>query len=131
MTANLVYERIPTETLLDDAITVAIHSDADGKTLAWVKWGPWIGDGVHQHGDFEGPLPVRKALDRGTELAPLYGFDRVVVFVDDFSLWHADWGTLVSTGTMPAAAPRGIESEAADEMPAGDDAARTSHILDI
>jgi len=127
MADNQVYERIFTEAVLDDAVTVAIHQDTNGNVLAWVKWGSWVGDGVHQHGDFEGPLPVPRALERANELAPLYEFERVVVYVDDFRLWRPEWGTLVSTGTA-----RGfrIDGSDAEEVPGTDDAMQTTHTLD-
>lgn len=113
MPAEKVYERLPVEEVVADAITVAIHRDETGAVMAWAKWGPWVGDGVHQHGDFEGPLPVPQALERAEELAPLYNFSKVVVYVDAFDLWQPEWGTLVSGSTASGA--RAVENQQGPE----------------
>lgn len=97
-----VYERIPAEEIVEGAITVAIHETPEDGVRAWVKWGPFIADGVHRHGDFEGPLPVPGALERAAQLGPLYELDRVVVYLESDGLWQPQWGTLVTSVPLGA-----------------------------
>ena len=42
----------------------------------------------------EGPYSVPEALERAEMLCALWAFDRVVISIQDRSLWRNEWGAL-------------------------------------
>ena len=87
-----------------DAVTVSIASDTRilriaglefGTASAWVYWPSTVHGGEHIEPRAEGPFDdVGVALDYAAQMSSLYGFNRVVVALQDASLWRADWGEL-------------------------------------
>jgi hypothetical protein len=86
-----------------DAVIVGIGSDGPAleaagltaePTLASVYWPERLFQGDKVEARMEGPFDPAAALDRADEIAKLYGFPRVVVAIQDRSLWEPAWGIL-------------------------------------
>lgn len=86
-----------------DAVIVGIGSDspaleAAGLTaepvLASVYWPERLFQGDKVEARMEGPFDPAVALSYAEEIAKLYSFPRVVVAIQDRSLWHPAWGKL-------------------------------------
>ncbi|KFC62707.1 hypothetical protein FF80_03273 [Devosia sp. LC5] len=89
-----------------DAVTVSIGSDTRilkiaglefGTASAWVYWPGTMHHGEHIEPRAEGPFDdVGVALDYAAQMSALYGFNRVVVALQDEALWRDSWGELGS-----------------------------------
>jgi hypothetical protein len=88
-----------------DAVTVEIGTDTRilkiaglefGELSAWVYWPEWKHKGELIPAQSEGPLKVPAALVRADEMARRYGFNDVVIVLQDHSMWNAAWGTLAA-----------------------------------
>lgn len=89
-----------------DTVTVSIGSDTRilkiaglefGTASAWVYWPETVHHGEHIQPRAEGPFDdVGVALDYAAQMSALYGFGRVVVALQDASLWRDIWGELGS-----------------------------------
>jgi len=86
-----------------DAIIVGIGSDAPafaefgiefGEVLASVYWPDWIAQGDKVSASLEGPYTVPDALERAEHLRAQWAFQRVVIAIQDRSLWDDAWGEL-------------------------------------
>src|SRR5690349_16491999 len=86
-----------------DAVIVGIGSDGPALTeneltefppLASVYWPSAILLGDRVEARMEGPFEPAVALDYAEEMAALYGFPRVVVAIQERSLWDDAWGSL-------------------------------------
>src|SRR5690606_11444102 len=86
-----------------DAIIVGIGSDASvfaeagiefGDVLASVYWPEWIAQGDKVSASLEGPYTVPDALARAEQLRSQWAYNRVVIAIQDRSLWNDEWGTL-------------------------------------
>ena len=87
-----------------DAIIVGIGSDEKefsaagiefGEVLASIYWPDWISQGDKIHVALEGPYSVPEALDRAQTLCALWAYNRVVIAIQDRSLWRKEWGELL------------------------------------
>lgn len=86
-----------------DAIIVGIGSDEKafsaegiefGEPLASIYWPDWISQGDKIHAALEGPYSVEEALRRADSLCYLWAYNRVVIALQDRSLWRREWGEL-------------------------------------
>ena len=86
-----------------DAITVGIGGDTAvfeklgltvPETVASIYWPDWITQGDKVPSAMEGPYSVYDALERAETLCALWAFERVVISLQDRSLWRGEWGTL-------------------------------------
>lgn len=86
-----------------DAVIVGIGSDgpaleAAGVTatpvLASVYWPSRLFRGDKVEARMEGPFEPPDALDYAQVIAKRFEFPRVVVSIQDRSLWHDEWGEL-------------------------------------
>jgi len=66
---------------------------------ASIYWSAWLGpDGQVVNADGEpGPWRVLEALDRAEQFRIKFGFNRVVVTMEERGLWREEWGTLAET----------------------------------
>jgi hypothetical protein len=93
VTSSDRFERVDYEP--QDAVTVRVFSK-DGKTVADVAWPPRV-----EHGRIVKPVeghphPVPDVLIEAIDLQRKHGFRRIVVMIEDLSLWKVEWGNLVS-----------------------------------
>ncbi|WP_173088996.1 hypothetical protein [Devosia sp. 1635] len=86
-----------------DAITVGISGDTAvleklgltiPETVASVYWPDWIAQGDKVQAGLQGPYPVPAALEIADVLRKVWAFDRVVISLQERSLWRDEWGTL-------------------------------------
>ena len=86
-----------------DAIIVGIGSDEAafsaagiefGEVVASIYWPDWITQGDKVKAALEGPYPVEEALRRAESLCYLWAYNRVVIAIQDRSLWRREWGEL-------------------------------------
>ncbi|WP_173088982.1 hypothetical protein [Devosia sp. 1635] len=86
-----------------DAITVGIGNDAAaleelgiefGEPAASVYWPDWVAQGDKVQAGMQGPYPVPAALEIADVLRKVWAFDRVVISLQERSLWRDEWGTL-------------------------------------
>lgn len=86
-----------------DAIIVGIGSDERsfsaagiefGEVLASIYWPDRITQGDLVKAGLEGPYPVHEALERASQLRELWAYDRIVIAIQDRSLWRSEWGEL-------------------------------------
>jgi len=78
----------------EDAVTVRVFS-RNGKTVAEVSWPPRVEHGRIVKPVIGNPHPVPDVLIQAIDLQRKHGFRRIVVMIDDESLWRSEWGTLV------------------------------------
>jgi hypothetical protein len=93
MTSSNRFERVtyPPE----GAVTVRVFQAA-GETVAEVSWPPQV-----EHGRIVSPIlghphPVPQALNDAVDLQRKHNLRRVVVMIENESLWKGEWGTLFS-----------------------------------
>jgi hypothetical protein len=93
MTSSYRFERVdyPPE----DAVTVRVFQLA-GDTVAEVSWPPQAEHGRIISPAMGRPRPVRQALDEAGDAHRKHSLRRVVVMIEDESLWQSEWGTLFS-----------------------------------
>ena len=86
-----------------DAIIVGIGSDEKaftaagidyGEVLASIYWPDWISQGDMVKASLEGPYSVPEALERAEFLCAKWAYNRVVIAIQDRSIWRDEWGTL-------------------------------------
>jgi hypothetical protein len=86
-----------------DAITVGIGGDTAvleklgltvPGTVASIYWPDWVTQGDKVLSAMEGPYSVPDALERAETLCALWAFERVVISLQDRSLWRDEWGAL-------------------------------------
>jgi len=86
-----------------DAITVGIGGDTAvleklgltvPETVASIYWPDWITGGDKVLSAMEGPYSVPEALERAELLCALWAFERVVISLQERSLWNDEWGQL-------------------------------------
>lgn len=86
-----------------DAIIVGIGGDEKaftaagiefGEPLASIYWPDWISQGDKIKAALEGPYSVEEALRRADSLCYLWAYNRVVIALQDRSLWRREWGEL-------------------------------------
>ena len=86
-----------------DAITVGIGDDSPAlieagmtpvEPTANIYWPDWISQGDKINAALEGPYSVPQALARADELCALWAYNRVVIAIQDRSLWKREWGEL-------------------------------------
>jgi hypothetical protein len=86
-----------------NAITVGIGRDAPalatagietGEPTASIYWPDWITQGDMVKAAMEGPYPVTDALERAELLCAMWAYERVVISLQDRSLWRVEWGVL-------------------------------------
>ena len=86
-----------------DAITVGIGGEPAvleklgltvPETVASIYWPDWITGGDKVLSAMEGPYSVPEALERAEMLCALWAFNRVVISIQDRSLWRNEWGEL-------------------------------------
>jgi hypothetical protein len=86
-----------------DAIIVGIGSDEKaftaagiqfGEVVASIYWPDWISQGDKVKASLEGPYSVPEALERAQTLCALWAFNRVVIEIQDRSIWRREWGEL-------------------------------------
>ena len=64
------------------------------ETVASIYWPDWITGGDKVLSAMEGPYSVPEALERAELLCALWAFERVVINIQDRSLWRNEWGKL-------------------------------------
>lgn len=86
-----------------DAITVGIGDDSPAlidagltpaEPTANIYWPDWITQGDMVKASLEGPYTVPEALERAETLCALWAFSRVVIAIQDRSIWKQQWGQL-------------------------------------
>lgn len=70
-------------------------SDAWSETVANVYWADWITGGDRLKAELRGPHEVPAAIEQSLVFKQLWGFERVVIVLQDRSLWRAEWGELM------------------------------------
>ncbi|WP_046870475.1 hypothetical protein [Devosia soli] len=74
----------------ENAVTVGIEQNADGKVHAAVWW-PAKGDVDGDEVDYDS---VKEAFEAAEAARALHGFAEVVVTLQDDVLWRDEWGTI-------------------------------------
>lgn len=86
-----------------DAIIIGIGSDAAvfavegldfGDVQASVYWPERMTQGDLVRAGLEGPYTVPEAIERANQLRELWNYDRIVIAIQDRSLWRSEWGRL-------------------------------------
>ena len=91
MTSPNRFERVTYEP--DDAVTVRIFS-RDGETVADLGWAPRVEHGRIVSPAMGRPHPVPDVLRQALDEQRKHGLRRIVVIIEDDSLWSGEWGTL-------------------------------------
>jgi len=84
------YRRIPVGENAENAVTVGIEADSDGRPTAAVWW-PSTGD---VDGDEVQYDDVPAAFSAAEAARQLHGFTEVVVVLQDDLLWNPAWGEI-------------------------------------
>jgi hypothetical protein len=88
--SEAVYRQVPVGTSAEDAVTVGIENDKDGRLKAAVWWSA-KGDVDADEAEF---AEVGEALAAAEAARALHGFAEVVITLADPGLWRAEWGRL-------------------------------------
>lgn len=76
------------------SIEFEISGAAWSEPVANVYWVDWITDGDKLKSELRGPYSVSSAIEQSLIFKQLWGFERVVIRLQDRSLWRDEWGTL-------------------------------------
>lgn len=87
---SISYDRVRGSIQVTDAVIVTI-SAGDAAPIAEVSW---PANAMTQGGDYFYPTTVELALARALDVREHYGFDRIVIRIDDLALWDRAWGEL-------------------------------------
>ncbi len=67
---------------------------APEEPTASICWLDWITQGDMVKTAMEGPYSVPDALERAELLCAMWAYERVVISIEDRSLWREEWGVL-------------------------------------
>lgn len=84
----------------DDAVTIQIFRDEEGKPAAMVAWRPDQVDGVFLDRPPEDRLPPKDAIEIAEAAEERRGLSRIVVHLEDDDLWDPKWGVLHSDAVL-------------------------------
>lgn len=78
----------------DDSVALAAAGMTPAEPTASIYWPDWISGGDKIKAALEGPYSVDEALRRAESLCYLWGYNRVVISLQDRSIWRREWGEL-------------------------------------